>query len=144
MRTMQKNAVALDQLILRLVVEHDIPDQATLLEFLAKDQVQITQGTLSRRLQKLSVQKRDGKYQRVVPVDHPLPVYSLHEAPPNMIILQSGPGFGMVMAVRVDRSNIPGVAGTIAGEDTLFVAVERGHTLEEVRRRLESVLGQPR
>lgn len=144
MRTMQRNAVAMDQTLLRLVVQNEVPDQATLLDLLAAEGVSITQGTLSRRLQKLSVQKRDGRYQRVVPVDHPLPSYTMHDSPPNMIVLQTGPGFGMVLAVRVDRSNIQGVAGTIAGEDTLFVAIERGTTLEEMRARLEQVLGPAR
>jgi transcriptional regulator of arginine metabolism len=144
MRTMKKNAISLDQTILRLVIQHQVPDQASLLEHLAAEGFRITQGTLSRRLQKLTVQKRDGRYQRVVPMDHPLPAYNLIESPPNLLILQTGPGFGMALAVRVDRSNIQGIAGSIAGEDTLLIALERGHSLGEVRQRLEQVLGPPR
>jgi len=135
--------MSLDQAILRLITSHEVPDQATLLEFLAKEEFKLTQGTLSRRLAKLSIQKREGRYQRVIPQDHPLPPYSLMESPPNLLVLQTGPGFGMALAIRVDRSVVPGVAGTLAGEDTLFVAVAKESSLAEVRAQLERVLGTP-
>jgi len=135
--------MSLDQAILRLISSHEVPDQATLLALLAHEDFKLTQGTLSRRLSKLSIQKREGRYQRVIPQDHPLPPYSLVESPPNLLVLQTGPGFGMALAIRVDRSVVPGVAGTLAGEDTLFVAVAKDSTLAEVRAQLERVLGVP-
>ena len=133
--------MSLDQAILHLVSNQRIPDQATMLDFLAGEGFQLTQGTLSRRLAKLSIQKREGCYQRVIPHNHPLPVYTMVESPPNLLLLQTGPGFGMALGVRVDRSNIPGIAGTIAGEDTLLIAIARGHELAEVRPRIEQALG---
>ena len=135
--------MSLDQAILRLIASHEVPDQATLLELLAREEFKLTQGTLSRRLAKLSIQKRDGQYQRVIPQDHPLPPYALMESPPNLLVLQTGPGFGMALAIRVDRSVVPGVAGTLAGEDTLFVAVAKDSSLAEVRAQLERILGAP-
>jgi transcriptional regulator of arginine metabolism len=135
--------MSLDQAILRIIAQHEVPDQARLLQWLESEGFKLTQGTLSRRLAKLSVQKRDGHYQRVIPRDHPLPPYAMIESPPNLLVLQTGPGFGMALAIRVDRSLVPGVAGTLAGEDTLFVAVEAGTSLAEVRARLEKVLGPP-
>ena len=133
--------MSLDQAILTLIVAQEVPDQATLLGLLAKEGFQLTQGTLSRRLARLSVQKREGRYQRVIPHDHPRPPYSVWEAPPNLLMLRTGPGFGMALGIRVDRSDVPGVAGTIAGEDTLLVAVSHGHSLAQVRDRLEKILG---
>lgn len=61
----------------------------------------------------------------------------------NLLVLQTGPGLGMALAIRVDRTRVPGVAGTLAGEDTLMVAVAKGFTLAEVRTQLENVLGAP-
>jgi transcriptional regulator of arginine metabolism len=133
--------MSLDQAILTLIAAQEVPDQATLLGLLAKEGFQLTQGTLSRRLARLSVQKREGRYQRVIPHDHPRPPYSVWEAPPNLLMLRTGPGFGMALGIRVDRSDVPGVAGTIAGEDTLLVAVSHGHSLAQVRERLEKILG---
>ncbi len=72
-----------------------------------------------------------------------MPPYTLIESPPNMLVLQTGPGFGMALAIRVDRSNVPGVAGTLAGEDTLIIAITRGHELAEVGARIQQVLGPP-
>jgi len=135
--------MSLDQAILHLIGVRPIPDQASMLELLAKEGFELTQGTLSRRLAKLSVQKREGRYQRVIPHDHPMPPYTLIESPPNMLVLQTGPGFGMALAIRVDRSNVPGVAGTLAGEDTLIIAITRGHELAEVGARIQQVLGPP-
>lgn len=133
--------MSLDQAILTLIAAQEVPDQATMLALLSKDGFQLTQGTLSRRLAKLSVQKREGRYQRVIPHDHPRPPYSVWESPPNLLMLRTGPGFGMALGIRVDRSAVTGVAGTIAGEDTLLVAIAPGHTLAQVRDRLEKVLG---
>jgi transcriptional regulator of arginine metabolism len=135
--------MSLDQAILHLIGVHQVPDQASMLELLAQEGFQLTQGTLSRRLAKLSVQKREGHYQRVIPHDHPMPPYTLMESPPNLLVLQTGPGFGMALAIRVDRSLLPGIAGTIAGEDTLLIAIAQGHELAEVRARVEKVLGLP-
>ena len=135
--------MSLDQAILRVIAGHDVPDQATLLVLLGQEGFSLTQGTLSRRLGKLSIQKRDGKYRRVIPQDHPLPPYTLVESPPNLLILQTGPGLGMALAIRVDRSSAPGVAGTLAGEDTLFISVAKDATLAEVRAQVERILGPP-
>ena len=135
--------MSLDQAILRVIASHDVPDQATLLVLLGQENFSLTQGTLSRRLSKLSIQKRDGKYKRVIPQDHPLPPYTLVESPPNLLVLQTGPGLGMALAIRVDRSSAPGVAGTLAGEDTLFVSVAKESSLAEVRAQIVRILGQP-
>ena len=91
--------MSLDQAILRVIASHDVPDQATLLGLLAQEHFNLTQGTLSRRLAKLSVQKREGHYQRVIPQDHPLPPYTLIESPPNLLVLQTGPGLGMALSL---------------------------------------------
>jgi transcriptional regulator of arginine metabolism len=138
---MATGRMSLDQAILHVIAVQSIPDQASMLEWLAGEGFQLTQGTLSRRLAKLSVQKREGRYQRVIPHDHPSPPYSLVESPPNLLVLQTGPGLGMALAIRVDRSHVPGVAGTVAGEDTLLIAIARGHELADVRARIEKLLG---
>lgn len=135
--------MSLDQAILHLIEKHPIPDQSTLLSMLEKLDIKATQATISRRLAKLAVQKRNGHYQRIIPTNHPLPPYTLEESPPNLIVLQTGPNDGMTLAVRVDRSKVPGIAGTLAGNDTLFIAIKRGCSIEHVRRELESILGPP-
>ena len=133
----------LDQAILMLIERHPVPDQASLIELLAQTGHRTSQGSISRRLARLSVQKRDGSYRRVIPENHPLPAYSLVESPPNLLVLRAGPSFGMALAIRLDRSRIPGIAGTVAGEDTLLVILEAGTTLAEARARIVDILGPP-
>ncbi len=133
----------LDQSILMLIERHQVPDQAKLIELLAQEGHRTSQGSVSRRLARLSVQKRDGSYRRVIPENHPLPAYSMVESPPNLLVLRAGPSFGMALAIRLDRSRIAGVAGTVAGEDTLLVILEAGAGLGDVRSRIVELLGPP-
>ncbi|BDU73834.1 arginine repressor [Mesoterricola silvestris] len=134
---------AIDQVILRLLAEHAVPDQATLLELLASDGFALTQGTLSRRLARLSIRKRGGRYQRVPSATQPAPPYACVPSSPHLLVLQTHHGLGHALALRVDRT-LKGVAGTVAGEDALFVAIHMDSSLEEVRKEVEQVLGPPR
>lgn len=133
----------LDQAILLLIERREVPDQATLIQLLENQGYRTSQGAISRRLARLSVQKRDGHYRRVVPENHPHPPYQVIESPPNLILLRTGPGYGMTLAIRIDRNEVPGVAGTLAGEDTLLVILRAGAAIPEVRQALEQLLGPP-
>lgn len=140
---MDSGKKAIDQAILRLTSQNTVPDQATLLALLAREGFSLTQGTLSRRLAKLSVRKKHGRYQRVSGSAQVPPPYALAPAAPNLLVLQTHHGLGPALAQRVDRSTLRGVAGTVAGEDSLFVALHGGCTLEEVAAQLEELLGAP-
>lgn len=133
----------LDQAILMLIERQDVPDQATLIQLLADQGHRTSQGAVSRRLARLSVQKRNGFYRRVVPENHPHPPYRLIESPPNLILLHTGPGYGMTLAIRIDRNEVPGVAGTLAGEDTVLAVLHSGASIADVRIEMEKVLGPP-
>jgi transcriptional regulator of arginine metabolism len=114
---------SIDQSLLGLLETHDIADQDTFLDLLARQGHQLTQSTLSRHLKKLHVQKSDGIYRRMDPPKSPLPPFTLAEAPPNLLVLRTQPGFGNALALRLDASGLPGMVGTIAGDDTVFIAV---------------------
>ena len=133
----------LDQAILILIERQDVPDQATLIQLLEEQGYRTSQGAVSRRLARLSIQKREGHYRRVVPENHPHPPYQILESPPNLILLRTGPGYGMTLAIRIDRNEVQGVAGTLAGEDTLLVVLGPGAEIAAVRRSLEQLLGPP-
>lgn len=133
----------LDQAILILIERQEVPDQATLIQLLEAQGFATSQGAVSRRLARLSVQKRDGHYRRVVPENHPHPPYQVIESPPNLLLLRTGPGYGMTLAIRIDRNEVPGVAGTLAGEDTVLVVLRPGAETLAVRMSLEQLLGPP-
>jgi transcriptional regulator of arginine metabolism len=129
----------LDTLILRLLEDATIADQGDLLARLGAKGHDLTQSTLSRRLKRLGVQKVQGHYRRVEATAQLLPEVTITEAPPNLLVLRTAPGFAQALGLSVDADPVPGQMGTLAGDDTVFVAVlpER---LAEVKAHLLRVL----
>jgi len=132
----------LDEAILRLLETNEITDQAVLQRLLAAEGHAPSQSTLSRHLKRLSIQKVGGRYQRVEPGPAPpAQAITVLEAPPNLLVLKTSPGYAQVVAVMVDRApDIPGLAGTVAGDDTVFIAVRDPALLREVRAQVEELL----
>lgn len=56
------------------------------------------------------------------------------EAAGSLVVLRTGPGSAHVVGLALDQSALPEVAGTIAGDDTLFVAVRDGKTAQALTR----------
>lgn len=113
----------LDALILQLLDRSPIADQGDLLARLAAQGHELTQSTLSRRLKRLGIQKVQGHYRRVEPPVQSLPEVSLREVPPNLLVLHTAPGFAQALGLTLDADPVPGQMGTLAGDDTVFVAV---------------------
>lgn len=112
-----------------------IPSQHDLAARLAARGIEATQATLSRDLKDLGVVKGPEGYRlgHVTPTnghgtqEHLLQdvlathVLSVDAAPP-LIVLKTGPGRAQIVALELDRAGVPGVVGTIAGDDTIFLA----------------------
>ena len=113
----------LDALILQLLEASPITDQGDLLARLASQGHELTQSTLSRRLKRLGVQKVQGHYRRVELSAQVLPEVSITEVPPNLLVLRTAPGFAQALGLSLDGDPVPGLMGTLAGDDTVFVAV---------------------
>jgi len=57
----------------------------------------------------------------------------------NLVVLRTPPGCAHVVASALDRSNLPGILGTVAGDDTLMCVAEEvlgGGALAETLRDL--------
>jgi transcriptional regulator of arginine metabolism len=131
----------LDEAILRLLEGNEISDQAVLQRLLEAEGHAPSQSTLSRHLKRLSIQKVGGRYQRVEPVAPGVPQVKLIEAPPNILVLKTAPGYASIVGVMVDRApTMTGVAGTVAGDDTVFIAVRDPSLLQEVKEQLDGLL----
>jgi transcriptional regulator of arginine metabolism len=129
----------MDTLILQLLDGSPITDQGELLDRLAAQGHELTQSTLSRRLKRLGIQKVQGRYRRVEAAPQSLPEVTLAEVPPNLLVLRTAPGFAQALGLSLDADPVPGQMGTLAGDDTVFVAVlpER---MAEVKAHLVRVL----
>lgn len=132
--------MTLDEAILRLTEEREVTDQAIFLELLKKEGHKVTQPTLSRHLSKLGIQKLAGRYQRVDPIPTELPAYAVSAAPPNLVIIKTRPGYAQALAVLVDQYAIDGMVGTLAGDDTVFIAVVPEKKMREAVETVRGIL----
>lgn len=48
----------------------------------------------------------------------------------GQVVLRTNPGYAQLVALELDRFPPPGVVGTIAGDDTIFVAVDSPERVE--------------
>jgi transcriptional regulator of arginine metabolism len=110
-----------DTIIQRLLQKQDFSDQADLLIALEKVGLALTQSSLSRRLKAMGYSKQGGVYR---PQSARAGfVTSVQSVAPNLIVIRTAVGFANALAVQLDAVPLPGQAGTIAGDDTVFVAI---------------------
>ena len=110
----------------RLIRLEKISNQTDLKEKLYSQGYTITQSSISRDLKKLGVVKVDGQYKTPsIALGESNKVDRLDAASSgdNMTVLRTGPGNANRAAVVIDKAKIPGIIGTIAGDDTIFCAV---------------------
>ncbi|GAA3902239.1 arginine repressor [Actinoplanes auranticolor] len=122
--------------IVELVRDKAVRSQTELADLLAVDGVQVTQATLSRDLEELRAVKVGGVY--VIPEDGLPALRPVEQAPArlirllrellnsvdvsgNLVVLRVPPGAAQFLASALDRSGLPDVVGTIAGDDTILV-----------------------
>lgn len=93
----------------------------------------INQASVSRELQSLGVRKVDGVY-RIGPEfelgDHLGEVAVT--AAGCLVVVHTDVAFASVVAQTIDQAGLSGVLGTIAGDDTVFVATDGPAASEQV------------
>ena len=130
--------------IVALIRERAVHSQSELGDLLAAEGLTTTQATLSRDLEELGAVKvrgTDGSPAAyVIPEDGQRPHRSAEQAPErlkrllrellisadasgNLVLLRTPPGAAQFLASAFDRSGLPEVMGTIAGDDTIVVVV---------------------
>lgn len=129
-----------------ILAEHAPATQAEAQELLDGAGYPSTQPVVSRDLRLLGAMKRDGQY--VLPAtDHVTPLQNLRallrgsdSAGPHMAVVYCEAGAANAIARAFEAEALPGVVGTIAGDDTVFVAVRSKSAGDDVRRHVESLL----
>jgi transcriptional regulator of arginine metabolism len=133
--------------ILELISTQAIHTQEDLAEALSASGWEVTQSSVSRDIAALRLVKVDGTYRRAPrsattqnPDERRIAegVLTFEPAGDALIVLHTPPGEANRVAVAVDRLAWPDVVGTIAGDDTIFLAVKdrvaQHRVLREVRR----------
>jgi transcriptional regulator of arginine metabolism len=129
-----------------LIRERAIRSQGELGDLLAAEGLATTQATLSRDLEELGAVKvrgTDGSAASyVIPEEGQAPLRSAEQAPErlrrllrelltgadfsgNLVVLRTPPGAAQFLASALDRSGLPEVVGTIAGDDTILVVARQ-------------------
>src|SRR5215813_12723424 len=112
------------QKILSLIQAKPIGTQEDLRALLERSGVPATQSSVSRDLEELGVVKHHGHY--TLPRTNGTAtrgLLSLDQAGESLIIAHTVPGLASAVAVEIDAAAIAEIVGTIAGEDTIFIAV---------------------
>jgi len=106
-----------------------VASQAELLDHLGRKGFQTTQPVLSRDLRALKVAKRSGIYQlleqeKITPLDA---LRSLLRgcvmAGGHLVVVRCEPGAASAIARALEGEGLTGIVGSVAGDDTVFVAV---------------------
>lgn len=118
-----------------------------------------TQATVSRDLVSLGAvkAKRDGVLRYVLPDEFGARDWAAGqlerivrewvrgiEPAAAMLVLRTPPGSAHLVASAIDQAGLAEVAGTVAGDDTIFVAVRDGFAMPAVAARFEALAGRPR
>ncbi|MBR7019334.1 MAG: arginine repressor [Prevotella sp.] len=136
---------------LRLIISsQQLGSQEELLNALMREGYQLTQATLSRDLKQLKVAKastlsgnyiyvlpNETKYKRVSTASSlremmQVPGFISINFSGNMGVIKTRPGYASAIAWNIDRSDIPQIMGTIAGDDTIFIVTREGSSHQEV------------
>jgi transcriptional regulator of arginine metabolism len=124
--------------IRELVAERRIRNQLELVDLLNSAGYSVTQASVSRDLDELNIIKADGHY--VLPMrrslSDPLSTVQLVPSGDNLIVAKCRSGLASAVAVRIDEAGIEDIAGTLAGDDTIFVAVADARTQHSVMLKL--------
>ena len=142
--------------IARLLEAHAVTSQTQLVELLEADGVRATQATVSRDLDELGALKvrvTGGEPVYAIPEPHERPVAEDHlrrvlsewvmnvASSGNLVVLRTPPGSAHVVGSALDRSGLPEILGTVAGDDTVLIVVAEGHQGASVAANLGALAG---
>jgi transcriptional regulator of arginine metabolism len=132
------------ELVRTLLAEREVKSQAELLGLLAERGVQATQPALSRDLRALGVAKSGGVYrldERVTPLGRLASLLrGARTAGEHLLVVRCEPGAASAVARALEADEPDGLIGTVAGDDTFFVAVERATHAKRIQRRIEDLI----
>ena len=137
--------------ILDLVRSGEITSQEQLLEGLLARKIEVSQSTLSRDIQELGLAKSGGVY--TVMANEPaarsseesirrnLREFLLDVAvAQNIVVLKTGNGHASTVSQTIDEAGWEEIVGSLAGENTIFVAVRSNKEARVIADRILEIL----
>lgn len=142
-------------IIAKLIEERSISTQDELLELLLAQGVDVTQATVSRDIKEMRIAKRPdskGEYRYCLPVstaeEHTKKYMTilkgavmLTDIAMNTVVIKCHAGTAQGAAAALDFLELDGTAGTIAGDDTVFILCYSVEAAQGVKNKLDEVFG---
>ena len=141
--------------ILRIILDIDIETQHQLSHELTKQGIKSTQATLSRDIKELNLVKQpnpQGLYRYVINEKPQLEDQSARlisifkestrsiDCAQNLVIIKTLPGLAPAACSAIDSMGIHNLVGTIAGDDTGFLAMRDGESAISFCKEIEKML----
>jgi transcriptional regulator of arginine metabolism len=132
--------------ILRLVGQRHISTQAELADALRAEGIDAVQATVSRDVSRLGLVKvRNGDGRLIYALPGAADLRRLEELAAalrnwggamiptgQLLVIHTPRGFAAALADAIDEAVLPDVAGTVAGDNTILVAVREGSSASEL------------
>lgn len=143
--------------ILSLIAARPVHSQDELAALLEQQGYDVTQATVSRDIKELGLLKvplkggTGGAFKYVEPSLGPTFTSRLHRVVSdvvisvrsslNQIVLRTHPGTAMMLAAAIDGAEWNEILGTIGGDDTVLVIVEKPELTPMIKQRFEDMRG---
>ena len=137
--------------ILRVISQYEVETQQELAQRLKEEGFEVTQATVSRDIRDMKLSKMptgeghqkyvrfhndekhlSGKYVNVLKEG-----FVSIDMAQNILVVKTVSGMAMAVAAAIDAMKYPEIVGTIAGDDTIMMAVR---TVEDTKRLMNQIL----
>lgn len=147
-----------EEAILDILEVEGIATQQDLVDALAGRGFEVTQATVSRDIKRMGLLKvphPDGSYRYHPPEAGTIPPpsardflrdtlrsFALKVAPGNaLLVMDTQAGTAPTVASALDAAQLPGVVGTVAGDDTILVILESPADCEALQEVIRDLMG---
>lgn len=141
--------------ILELIEKYDIDTQDELCKRLEEAGFSVTQATVSRDINNLHLYKKNlgngrQKYAIDVDNDHELDEkyrrvltdgFVSIDMAQNILVIKTVSGMAMAVAAAIDSLKFTEIVGTIAGDDTIMMAIRTVEDTKAVMAKIQSIIG---
>lgn len=143
------------ELILKIIEENEIENQSQLIEALKERGFVSTQATVSRDIRELRLVKEltpDGGYRYVAPMKNEILNYShklktilrecltSFDSAQNIVVIKTLPGLASAACSAIDGMEIKDLVGTLAGDDTAFLAMRNTESAKAFCEEIHAIL----
>ncbi|MCI5065013.1 hypothetical protein MRY87_04745 [bacterium] len=115
--------------LLTLLQEKALFSQREICEEMTQRGFQAAQPSISRDLNELGVIKISGRYLPPSSLSNQIPrslTLSIQGVGPHLLVIRTKVGAAHAVAAQIDDLEIEGIVGSVAGDDTIFLAISEG------------------